>query len=70
MISCIVFDFDGTLVDSNEIKIRTYYEVARPHDPDGSVVGKVLANGPHVDRFHVIRRILGELARTTIMLRT
>ncbi len=62
MIRCVVFDFDGTLVDSNEIKTRTYYEVARPYDPDGSVVGQVLAGAPQGDRFHVIRRIVCKLA--------
>lgn len=62
MIRCVVFDFDGTLVDSNEIKTRTYYEVARPYDPDGSVVGQVLAGAARGDRYHVMRRIVCELA--------
>lgn len=62
MIRCVVFDFDGTLVDSNEIKTRTYFEVARPYDPDGSVVGQVLAGAPQGDRFDVIRTIVCKLA--------
>jgi phosphoglycolate phosphatase-like HAD superfamily hydrolase len=41
-IRCAVFDFDGTLVDSNEIKRRLFFEVGSDFDPEGEVVRSVL----------------------------
>ncbi len=62
MIRCIAFDFDGTLVDSNEIKRRAFFEIAREFDPDGEVVREVLDRRPSGDRYHVARALAAELA--------
>jgi phosphoglycolate phosphatase-like HAD superfamily hydrolase len=62
MIRCAAFDFDGTLVDSNEIKRRAYFEIAREFDPDGEVVREVLDRQRSGDRYHVARALAAELA--------
>jgi len=63
MIQCVAFDFDGTLVDSNEIKRRSFFEVVAEHDPDGAIATEVLDEIRPGDRYAVTRemaRILGE----------
>jgi len=57
MIKCVVFDFDGTLVDSNEIKRETFFEIARPWDSSGEVVATVFKRWPAADRYEKTRRI-------------
>ena len=57
MIKCVVFDFDGTLVDSNEIKRATFFEIVRPWDSSGEVVATVLERWPVADRYEKARRI-------------
>jgi phosphoglycolate phosphatase-like HAD superfamily hydrolase len=55
MIRRIVFDFDGTLVDSNALK-RAAYDRVVASDPDGAaLMAKALALGPG-DRHVVFRR--------------
>jgi len=61
MIGGIVFDFDGTLVDSNDIKLHTFYEVTRSHDPFGSTVTRILQQYPDKDRHGVFLEIVHEL---------
>jgi phosphoglycolate phosphatase-like HAD superfamily hydrolase len=43
-IACVVFDFDGTLVDSNAIKRGTYYEVAARFGDVSALVDEVLGS--------------------------
>jgi phosphoglycolate phosphatase len=57
MIKCVVFDFDGTLVDSNDIKREMFYEVARPWDASGEIVSEVFELWPSADRYEKTRRI-------------
>ncbi len=61
MIRGIVFDFDGTLVDSNDIKVQTFYDVTKCHDPKGSTVTGVLKKFPNKDRHGLFHAIIGEL---------
>jgi len=61
MIGGIVFDFDGTLVDSNKIKLQTFYEVTKSHDPTGSTVTRILKQFPNKDRNGIFHAIVREL---------
>lgn len=62
MIRAAAFDFDGTLVDSNPIKERAYFEAAEGVDPDGKAVAAVLARRPAGDRHAILRRVAAEVA--------
>ncbi len=57
MIKCVVFDFDGTLVDSNAIKRETFFAIARPWDPTGDVVAEVFESWPAADRYEKTHKI-------------
>jgi len=57
MIRCVVFDFDGTLVDSNAIKRDTFFAIARPWDPSDEIVTEVFACWPTADRYEKTRKI-------------
>ena len=61
MIRCIVFDFDGTLVASNHIKLQVFYEVTHSHDPSGSTVTRILKQYPNKDRYGIFLEIASEL---------
>ena len=61
MIRCIVFDFDGTLVLSNHIKLQVFYQIAHPYDPTGSTVTRILKQYPNKDRYGIFLEIAREL---------
>jgi len=61
MIRCIVFDFDGTLVVSNHIKLQVFYEVTQSYDPSGSTVTRILKQYPDKDRYGIFLEIGNEL---------
>jgi phosphoglycolate phosphatase-like HAD superfamily hydrolase len=62
MIRGAAFDFDGTLVDSNEIKRRAFFEIAGEFDPEGEVVREVLDRQPSGDRYDVARALAAEFS--------
>lgn len=62
MIRCIVFDFDGTLVDSNEIKRQGFFEAGRAFDPEGRSVREALERNPRADRFTMAREVAESLS--------
>jgi phosphoglycolate phosphatase-like HAD superfamily hydrolase len=57
MIKCVAFDFDGTLVDSNAIKKRTFYDIVSIWDPDGEVVSEVIERWPSANRYEKTQKI-------------
>lgn len=61
MLACIVFDFDGTLVQSNEIKLQTYYQVAEAVHCPREVVDAVLQAEAPGDRHQVFNSIATEM---------
>ena len=67
MIRGVVFDLDGTLIDSNAIKARAFFEVVQREDPDGAVVREVLGRRPRGDRFEITRSIAIALAERGVL---
>ncbi|MBN1676645.1 MAG: HAD family hydrolase [Kiritimatiellae bacterium] len=61
MITCVVFDFDGVLVDSNRIKRDAYFEVFGAFGDVRDLVLAGLSEEPAADRYAVIRLILAKL---------
>ena len=68
-VACIVFDFDGVLVDSNAVKRKAYYE-ALADIPGSSDVIAALLGGPTVepaDRYHTMGRIVSLLRARALL---
>ncbi len=62
MIRSAAFDFDGTLVDSNEIKRRAFFEIAAGFDSEGDLVRNVLDRQPSGDRHAIARSLATAIA--------
>ncbi len=60
MIACVAFDFDGTLVDSNQIKVQSFYKIVEDFDPSGSTVTEVLQRCSNEDRYGITRELARE----------
>lgn len=50
----ILFDFDGTLVQSNGLKSRGFYEVTKHIPSAAQVLNELFSTHPHLDRFGVL----------------
>jgi HAD superfamily hydrolase (TIGR01549 family) len=57
----ILFDFDGTLVQSNQIKRDMLFTVARTAGADDRLTAEVLDSNAHLDRFGLYREILVQI---------
>jgi HAD superfamily hydrolase (TIGR01549 family) len=57
-IRCVVFDFDGVLVDSNGVKRRAYYNVFNRDGVSDEVISRCLAHHADGDRRDVITAIV------------
>ncbi len=61
MVKCVVFDFDGTLVKSNEIKRRTFYEVTKNLVDADILLDKILSYPDSGDRYDIFDTLIIEL---------
>ena len=61
MIRCVVFDFDGTLVDSNRIKHQSFLEIAKEFE-DGSLMAGILGREDAGDRYWVFEQFASALS--------
>ncbi len=66
-IRCVVFDFDGVLVDSNEIKRKAYFEIFAPFGDITGIVEGCLADKRTGNRYQVLECILGGLKAIGIL---
>lgn len=58
MIRCVVFDFDGTLVDSNHIKHQCFIEIASEFDSGTSLMEAILRREDAGDRYWVFEEFI------------
>ena len=61
-IRCVVFDFDGTLVDSNAIKRESYFEALASVAGARDVLEAVLREHPREDRHGILARVHARLS--------
>ena len=59
-IRCFVFDFDGTLVDSNHIKRSAFYEAAAHIAGADAVLERIFAEPEPGDRYQVFAKLVCE----------
>ncbi len=62
MICCVVFDFDGTLVDSNHIKRQSFFEVAQAFGGGVGLMESVLGREDAGDRYWVFDQFAAALS--------
>ena len=55
--SAVVFDFDGTLVDSALIKRQVFFDVAEPLPGARELIFDLLANQPPLDRYQIFSKV-------------
>lgn len=57
-IKTLVFDFDGTIVDSNELKEKAYLELFPSVSPKAKKIIEQVSSGSRKTRYQIIREIL------------
>ena len=63
MIKVIIFDFDGTIIDSNRIKYEAFFRIFPRRKEIERIVKKVLNRYREETRFLIIKKILTELKK-------
>lgn len=67
MVKGIIFDFDGTLVNSNNIKRQTYYEVVKSFGDVSPIVDDVLTSSVGKNRFSIFCEISERAVRSGVL---
>ena len=60
-IKILIFDFDGTLIRSNDLKYDAYFKIFPDDEFHREVIVKVLKNCFEASRFTILEKILGVL---------
>jgi len=61
LIRTIVFDFDGTLIDSNEIKLSAFYEVTAHIPGAGAELDRIFQDPNRRDRYDIFAALQARL---------
>lgn len=62
MIRCVVFDFDGTLVESNHIKRQTFFELASEFEDGTRLMTDVMKQATGRERYWIFDRFAAALS--------
>lgn len=62
----VVFDFDGTLVDSNELKYRAYFKLFPNEELYRAAIQHVLDMYQEKSRYFIIQKVLMRLSTTKV----
>ena len=65
MFKCVVFDFDDTIVKSNEIKHKVFREILQPYSIGESIINETL-NVEGMSRNDIFKNLLPEVSLNTI----
>lgn len=60
-INAFIFDFDGVLADSNQIKRNAYFEIFG--EPAREIINEVLEKNPDDNRYGIINKVLKRLKK-------
>lgn len=60
----VVLDFDGTLVQSNQLKFDAYFELFPKDERHGTAISKILEDHFEETRYKILERVLKELGET------
>jgi phosphoglycolate phosphatase-like HAD superfamily hydrolase len=63
MIHCVVFDFDGTLVDSNQIKHDMFLEISARFENGLAVMSGILSAPEAGDRYDIFDRFVAKIRK-------
>jgi len=63
MIKCVVFDFDGTLVESNEIKRQTFYKVTKDISGADLMLDNLFSMSDSGDRYSIFSALISGLKK-------
>ncbi len=61
MIRAIVFDFDGTLIDSNQVKLSAFYEVTAHIPGAGAELDRIFQDPDRGDRYEIFTTLQARL---------
>ena len=61
MIDCVIFDFDGTIVASNEIKKNTFYEVTKHLSGSSQELDNIFSSPNYGDRYSIMNQLVKNL---------
>jgi phosphoglycolate phosphatase len=62
-VDVVTFDFDGTLVDSNQIKYQSYFGVIEEFDNSKAIMEDILSNHIEFTRFEVFQEFVDRIGK-------